>query len=145
MNFQFIPPGASGDDIQLLRKKSECLMFDIKKIKSDGSFLIIDESFDFKLQPLRLAVTKLNDIDRSWKILNDAYRRNTMIIAGDSDVRSNPEIIRFLESQGVALLMVADTGDGFLSLESLTKSLTSLKFKSILVEDRIDLIKEFTS
>ena len=119
-------------------------MFDQKKLQRGDSFIVDDETFDMLLQPLRLVVITLKDLDRSWNVLNDRFRRNTMIIASDEDVRGNPEISRFLESQGVALLMCKSHGDGFLSLESLKKSLSSLKLKSILVEDRIDLIKEYS-
>lgn len=122
-------------------------MFDQKKLENDEaseSFIISDEDFDILLQPLRLVVISLKDLDPRWAILNDRFRRNTMIIASDEDVRKNKEINRFLELQGVALLMCKRQADGFLCLESLLKSLSSLKFKSILVEDRIDLIKEFT-
>ena len=119
-------------------------MFDLKKLQTNDSFIVEDESFDFKRQPLRLIVIHLKDLKRDWKVLNDRFRRNTMIIAGDDDVKNNPEIARFLESQGVALLMTKRNEDGLLSKEGLIKSLTSLRFKSLLIEDKIDLIKEFS-
>lgn len=140
-----VPDHASVETIQELRKKCDCIMFDHKKLKTLDSFIVDDESFDIKLQPLRLVVIRLQDLDRNWKILNDRFRRNTMIIASDEDVRSNPEINQFLESQGVALLMCKSNVDGSLNWESLKKSLTSLKFKAILVEDKIALIKELSS
>ncbi|MBC7713700.1 MAG: hypothetical protein H7177_10190 [Rhizobacter sp.] len=142
MDFIFLPPGLSGDQIQEYRKKCDCIMIDFKKLQTTDSYIIDDESF-FKLQPLRLVVIRLKDFNYQWGILKDRFRRNTMIVASDIDVRSYPEISQYLESQGVALLMCRSEGNG-LSLESLTKSLSSLKFKSILVEDRIDLIKEFS-
>lgn len=144
MNFINVPEYATGETIQDLRKKCDCIMFDHKKLKTHDSFIVDDESFNMRLQPLRLVVIRLQDLDRSWSILFDRFRRNTMIIASDEDIRANPLIVRFLESQGVALLMCKSNADGSLNLESLKKSLSSLKFKSILVEDRIDLLKEFS-
>ncbi|MBC7428349.1 MAG: hypothetical protein H7336_07040 [Bacteriovorax sp.] len=145
MEVHFLPAGTTGKDIQELRKKCDCIMIDLKKLNNtNDSFIVDDESFDFRLQPLRLIVIQLKDLQRSWSILNDRFRRNTMIIASDEDVRSNPVVCQYLESQGVALLMTKKNEDGFLSYEGLMKSLSSLQFKSILVEDRIDLIKELS-
>jgi riboflavin biosynthesis pyrimidine reductase len=143
MKFQQLQKEASTTDIQELRKKCDCIMFDLKKLQTDDSFIVNDDSFDIRQQPLHLVVIELKDLNRNWSILNDRFRRNTMIIASDEDVRSNPAISSYLESQGVALLMCKSSDDGRLCLESLTKSLSSLKFKSILIEDKIDLIKEF--
>lgn len=140
----FLKENATYDELQSLRKNCDCIMFDQKKLRVMDSFIVDDESFDMKLQPLRLIVIALKDLDHSWAVLNDRFRRNTMIIASDEDVRENPTISRFLESQGVALLMCKQHDNGYLSLESLHKSLSSLKFKSILIEDRIDLIKEYS-
>lgn len=145
MEIHFLTALSTKESIQEFRKKCDCLMIDLKKLKTSDSFIVEDESFDYRCQPLRLVVIKLQDLDRRWTILNDRFRRNTMIIAADDDVKSNPEIARFLESQGVALLMAKKNVDGFFCYESLMRSLTSLKFKSILIEDRIDLIKEFSS
>ena len=144
MEIHFLPLEAKASDIQELRKKCDCIMIDLKKLRSKDSFIVDDESYDLRLQPLRLVVIELKDLDRSWSILNDRFRRNTMIIAADDDVINNPAINQYLESQGVALLMTKKNADGRLSYDSLMKSLSSLKFKSILVEDKIDLIKEFS-
>ncbi len=146
MNIQFLPSYLVDKEIQELRKQFDCIMIDHKKINNtNGSFIIDDESFDIRLQPLRLVVIELKDLNPNWSLLTDRFRRNTMIITSDEDVRNNPDINQYLESQGVALLMAKKNDDGKLSYESLMKSLSSLKFKSILVEDRIDLIDEFSN
>lgn len=130
------------EEIQKLRASVDCLIFDKKKLATKDSFMVDDENFDMRKQPLRLAVMSLHDLDSTWNILNDRFRRNTMIIAPDDEVRENPEIVQFLESQGVALLMTKRLDNGQLSYEGLVKSLTSLRFNSLLVEDKIDLIDE---
>lgn len=144
MEFIFLTPDMNDEEIQSHRKKCDCLMIDKKKLDSADSFIVTDESFDMALQPLRLVVIRLQDLGRDSSLLNDRFRRNTMIIASDEDVRSHPEIVRFLETQGVALLMAKTSEKGLLDLRGLVKSLTSLRFKSIFIEDKIDLIAEFS-
>lgn len=130
-------------ETQKLRASVDCLIFDKKKLTTTkDSFMVDDENFDIRRQPLRLAVMSLHDLDSTWHILTDRFRRNTMIIAPDDEVRDNPEIVQFLESQGVSLLMTKRLDNGQLSYAGLIKSLTSLRFKSLLVEDKIDMIDE---
>lgn len=143
MEFIFLTADMNDEEIQSHRKKCDCLMIDKKKLESNDSFIVTDEAFDITLQPLRLVVIRLQDLKNDNVVLNDRFRRNTMIIASDEDVRSNPEVTRFLETQGVALLMAKTSKEGLLDLQSLVKSLTSLRFKSIFIEDKIDLIQEF--
>ena len=143
MEFIFLTSDMNDEEIQSHRKKCDCLMIDKKKLESNDSFIVTDEAFDITLQPLRLVVIRLQDLKNNNVVLNDRFRRNTMIIASDEDVRSSPEVTRFLENQGVALLMAKTSKEGLLDLQSLVKSLTSLRFKSIFIEDKIDLIQEF--
>lgn len=138
-----LKPDSTYAETQTLRSSVDCLIFDKKKLTTTkDSFMVDDENFDIRRQPLRLAVMSLNDLDSTWHILTDRFRRNTMIIAPDDEVRDNPEIVQFLESQGVSLLMTKRLDNGQLSFEGLIKSLTSLRFKSLLVEDKIDMIDE---
>ena len=139
-----LKPDSSYSDTQALRASVDCLMFDKKKLATKDSFMVDDENFDMRRQPLRLAVMSLHDLDSTWNILTDRFRRNTMIIAPDDEVRDNPEIVQFLESQGVALLMTKRLPDGKLEYAGLIKSLTSLQFKKILIEDKIDMIEELS-
>ena len=136
-------PDSTYAETQTLRSSVDCLIFDKKKLTTTKDpFMVDDENFDIRRQPLRLAVMSLHDLDCTWHILTDRFRRNTMIIAPDDEVRDNPEIVQFLESQGVSLLMTKRLDNGQLSFEGLIKSLTSLRFKSLLVEDKIDMIDE---
>lgn len=145
MNVKFLTPELSFLDIQELRKNTDCILIDHKKLNgSEDSFQVEGESFDIRKQPLRLVAISLNDLNREWGVLNDQYRRNTMIVAADEEVRDNPEIVRFLESQGVALLMCRRNKKGLLDGEGLFRSLTSLRFNTILVEDHIDLLPDLT-
>jgi len=132
------------EETQKLRASVDCLIFDKKKLTTKDSFMVDDESFDIRKQPLRLAVMSLHDLDSTWNILTDRFRRNTMIIAPDDEVRDNPEIVQFLESQGVALLMTKRLDNGKLSYDGLIRSLTSLRFNTLLVEDKIDMIEELS-
>lgn len=145
MNLKFITPGLTFAEIQELRKNCDCLLIDHKKINgSKDSFQVEEESFDIKKQPLRLVAISFSELKLDWSVLNDQYRRNTMIVAADEEVRGNPEIVRFLEQRGVALLMCRKNEKGLLDGEGLFKSLTSLKFNTILVEDHIDLLPDLT-
>lgn len=143
MNFIFSSDNTTYEELQDLRKNTDCILIDKKKLihnPNRDSFMVDDPEFDRKLQPLRLVVINLSEIDPYWKILNDPMRRNTMIISPDDEVRSNPDLVRLLESMGVALLMSKRDANQYIELEGLTKSLSSLQFKKILVEDTIDLI-----
>lgn len=139
-----LKPESSYKETQALRASVDCLIFDKKKLGTKDSFMVDDENFDMNKQPLRLAVMSLHDLDSTWHILTDRFRRNTMIIAPDDEVRDNPDIVRFLESQGVALLMTKRLENGKLSYDGLVRSLTSLRFNTLLVEDKIDMIEEFS-
>lgn len=145
MNLVFLTPGLSAREIQELRSNCDCLFIDHKKLNgSKDSFQVDDESFDIRKQPLRLVVISLHHLKRDWEVLNDRFRRNTMIIAADEEVRGSPEIVRFLEERGVALLMCGRNKKGLLDGEGLFKSLTSLKLSTILIEDHIDLLPDLT-
>lgn len=139
-----LKPDSSYSDTQALRASVDCLMFDKKKLATKDTFMVDDENYDMRKQPLRLAVMSLHDLDSTWNILTDRFRRNTMIIAPDDEVRDNPEIVQFLESQGVALLMTKRLPNGKLEYAGLIKSLTSLRFNKILIEDKIDMIEELS-
>lgn len=144
MKFTFVNPDATFEEIQELRKNADCILIDHKKMTSGDSFMVEDPEFDRRLQPLRLVVVGLAKLDPYWKILNDPMRRNTMIISPDDEVRQYPDTVRLLESMGVALLMSKRSTSSHIDLEGLTKSLKSLRFERILVEDSIDLIPELT-
>lgn len=147
MRIQFLSPESTYREIQELRSEVDCIMIDQKKLNQKDqtdSFQVDDEDFDIRRQPLRLIAVSLHDIKPHWGVLNDRFKRNTMIISFDDEVQDNPRIVRFLEERGVALLMCKKNKKGLLDYEGLFKSLTSLKFTSILVEDNIDLIEELT-
>lgn len=142
MKFTFLKSNASYEEIQELRKNTDCIVVDHKKMSTKDLFMVDDPDFDRRLQPLRLVVVNLSELDPYWKILNDPMRRNTMIISPDDEVRGHPDTVRLLESMGVALLMSKRNESAQIDLAGLTKSLTSLRFERILVEDTIDLIPE---
>lgn len=144
MKFTFTQSNSTYEDIQELRKNTDCILIDHKKMKSQDLFMVDDPEFDRRLQPLRLVVVNLSELDPYWKILNDPMKRNTMVISPDDEVRAHPDIVRLLESMGVALLMSKRNESHQIDLEGLTKSLKSLRFERVLVEDTIDLIPELT-
>lgn len=147
MEIKILSPHLSLQEIQDHRKNCDCILIDHKKLNapaSADSFLVEEESFDIRRQPLRLVAISLHDLNRDWRVINDSFRRNTMIVAADDEVRAHPEIVQFLEMKGVALLMTRRNEKGLLDSAGLLKSLNSLKFKSLLVEDQIDLLPEFT-
>lgn len=147
MKIQFISPESTYREVQELRAHTDCILIDQKKLNQKDqtdSFQVDDENFDIKKQPLRLIAISLHDLKPHWSVFNDRFKRNTMVISFDDEIQDNPRIVRFLEERGVALLMCKRNKKGLLDYEGLLKSLTSLKFTSILVEDNIDLIEEVT-
>lgn len=130
--------------VHALRQKYDCIMVGRKTIELDNPSLTT-RSTDFEVlsHPLRLVVGKLSGLNRDWKILNDEFSRNTMIVATDAEVRNHPEVVRFLESSGVALLAVRASADGMVDLKAMLKSLASLKFTSILIEGGPMLATQF--
>ena len=92
------------------------------------------DEFESLSHPLRIVVGKLNGLNHNWKIFQDEYKNNTMIMTTDDDVKNNPEVVHFLESQGVAFLPVKKNEEGSIDLESILKALASLKLTSILIE-----------
>lgn len=135
---------ADYQEIQFLRKTVSCLLIDFRKLETNDEFLVDDDNFKASLQPLRIIPLRLNELKKDWKIFYGPFRRNTMIVASDQEVREKKEITAFLEAQGVALLMVQKNADGKLSREGFIRSLTSLRFESLLIESQT-VMNEFFS
>lgn len=130
--------------VHTLRQKYDCIMVGRKTIEFDNPSLTTrTDKFETLSHPLRIVVGKLQGLNHDWKILQDEFKRNTMIVATDDDVKNNPEVVRFLELQGVALLAVKKNEEGLVDLKSMLKSLASLKLTSILVEGGPMLATEF--
>ncbi len=126
------------------RQKYDCVLVDRETIdREDLSLTINSDKFEKVSQPLRLVISSLKELNRDWKILTDEFRRNTMMIATDDEVNNHPEIVRFLESSGVALLSLKKNDEGKVDLKAMLKSLASLKLTSILVEGSPGLSDEF--
>lgn len=117
--------------IDLLRSKSEALWIDEACLLKYNPVLQIP-NIDPRKQPLRLVWMQLKNINFALNFFSDEFKRNTVVLAGDQDIRENEDIDYELEKRGIALLMRGD-------LESALKSLNSLKIKSILVESGSDL------
>lgn len=130
--------------LHFLRQKYDCVIVDRKTIELDNPNLISESTeFEKKSHPLRLVVGSLRDLNPDWNILSDEFKRNTMMVATDDEVRGNPEVVRFLESIGVALLSVRKTNEGKVDIKAMLKSLASLKMTSLLVEGGADIVAEF--
>ena len=130
--------------VHALRQKYDCIMVGRKTIELDNPSLTTrTEEFETLSHPLRIVVGKLQGLNHDWKILRDEFKRNTMIVTTDEEIKSHPEVVRFLETQGVALLSVKQSDDGLVDLKSMLKSLSSLKLTSILVEGGPMLATEF--
>lgn len=113
-----------------LRKTHDCVWMDKAGIEKFNPVLQVPN--EAKLQPLRLIWIDLKSINFDWLVFSDQFKRNTMVLASDRDVRENQDIVYELDKRGVALLMSGL--DEKNPLPSVLKSLASLKFKSILVE-----------
>lgn len=141
---KYITGEQSRSRVHSLRQKYDCIMVGRKTIElDDPSLTTRSDDFENVSHPLRLVVGSLSGLNHDWKILTDEFKRNTMIVATDDEVNSHPEVVRFLESNGVALLSVKKTDDGKVDLKAMLKSLASLKMTSILVEGGPTLASEF--
>lgn len=126
-----------------LRQKYDCVLVDRKSIEQSNLSLTVDgDDFEVPSQPLRIVLGKLVGLNRDWQIFHDQWKRNTMMVATDEEVRNNQEIVRFLDSQGVALLSVKKNEEGLVDLAALLKSIAGLKLTSILVEDTGSLAQQ---
>lgn len=141
--FIHLAMGETQSSLWALRQKYDCVLVDRKSIEQSNLSLTVDcDDFEILSQPLRIVLGKLVGLNRDWQIFHDQWRRNTMMVATDEEVRSNQEIVRFLDSQGVALLSVKQNEEGLVDLAALLKSIASLKLTSILVEDAGSLAKQ---
>ena len=135
---KFVPRELSGHPdlfpgIDLLRSESEALWIDEACLLKYNPVLQIP-NIDPRKQPLRLVWMELKSINFALNFFSDEFKRNTVVLSGDQDIRENGDIAYELEKRGIALLMRGN-------LESALKSLHSLKIKSILVESGSDLFQ----
>lgn len=132
---KYITGNESLKKVHELRQKYDCIMVGRNTVELDNPTLTVRHpEIENKSHPLRLIVTSLGKLNKNWAVLNDDFKRNTMIITTDSEVATYPEIVRFLESQGVALLQTKANSAGRIDFHSVFKSLASMKLTSVLVE-----------
>jgi hypothetical protein len=108
------------------RTSFDCVVFILEVLKKS-------EDDDFKAfnrrTPLRILLSPFGELDFSWKVLSDDARRNTMVISTYEDVSNHPEIVRKLESLGIAQLSVEKLDE-----QVLLATLARYKFISVLFE-----------
>jgi diaminohydroxyphosphoribosylaminopyrimidine deaminase/5-amino-6-(5-phosphoribosylamino)uracil reductase len=132
---KYITGNESLKKVHELRQKYDCIMVGRNTLELDNPSLTVRHpDIENKSHPLRLIVTSLGKLNKNWAVLNDEFKRNTMIITTDSEIEAHSEIVHFLETQGVALLQTKANSTGQIDFHSLLKTLASLKLTSILVE-----------
>lgn len=132
---KYITGSESLKKVHELRQKYDCIMVGRNTVELDDPELSVRHpQIENKSHPLRLIVTSLSKLSREWKVLNDDFRRNTMIVTSHAEADAFAETVEFLESQGVALLRTKTHENGELDFSALFKSLGSLKLTSVLVE-----------
>ena len=132
---KYITGAQSRARVHSLRQKYDCIMVGRKTIELDNPSLTTrTDEFEALSHPLRIVVGGLLGLNRDWNIFQDEYKKNTMIMTTDEDVKNNPEVVRFLELQGVALLSVKKNEEGLIDLKSMLAGLAGLKLTSILIE-----------
>lgn len=130
--------------VHRLRQQYDCLLVGRKTIEKDNPDLTTRSGeFEKLSHPLRIVVGSLGKINRDWKIVTDEFKRNTMFVSTDEDIRQNQDTAFFLEKNGIALLSAARTAEGKVDLRSMLKSLGSLKMTSLLLEGGPALATEF--
>ncbi len=128
-------------DIHELRARSDCVWMDAEGVKRfNPSLHLIETKENFKRHPLRLIWISLEEINFEWTVFSDQWKRNTMVLASDSDVLNNQAIVRELEKRGIALLM---TGNEANPIVSVMRSLTSMRFETLLIEGSEKSVKIF--
>lgn len=91
---------------------------------------------------LRVIVGKLSTINLGLRVFTDSYKRSTMIVTTDEEAASNRHIVRYLESQGIAMLALKKNEEGNVDLISLLRTFASLKITSVLVEGSPELAEQ---
>lgn len=130
--------------VHRLRQQYDCLMVGRKTIEADNPDLTTrSEEFEKISHPLRLILGSLSRISKDWKIVTDEFKRNTMFVSTDEDIKNNQDVAFFLEKNGIALLSTGKDEKGNIDLRSMLKSLGSLKMTSILLEGGPTLATEF--
>lgn len=141
---KYITGAESRDYVHRLRQKYDCIMVGRKTVEADDPGLTTrSDEFEKVSHPLRLVVGSLGSVNQNWKIVTDEFKRNTMFVATDEDIRKHSDVAFFLEKNGVALLSAGKNEQGRVDLKSMLKSLASLKMTSILLEGGPTLATEF--
>lgn len=130
--------------VHRLRQQYDCIMVGRKTVEADDPGLTTrTNEFENISHPLRLVLGSLGAVNQSWKIVTDEFKRNTMFVATDEDIKKHSDVAFFLEKNGVALLSTGTNSEGRVDLHSMLKSLASLKMTSILLEGGPTLATEF--
>lgn len=127
--------------VDQLRSQFSCVWTDAEAIEKFNPVLQI-KGIESKHQPLRLVWTDLMRIDFKKNVYSDEFIRNTIVITTDQDIASHGEIAFKLEQKGIGILT---QGQNKTELQSVLKTLVSLKLNSLLIEGSQDSKKIFES
>ena len=93
--------------------------------------------------PRRIGIGTLKNVNLDWKIFNDEFRKNTLFISTDKEIKTYPHIVDFLHNQDVALLAVSENWEGQVDLKEMLKKIADLNITSILLEGGPILASQF--
>lgn len=120
-----------------LRNTFDVVVVDQQTLHADNPSLKDENS-----RHLRIVVGKLSTMNLKLQVFTDSYKRSTMIVTTDVEAANNQDIVRYLESQGIALLALKKNDDGSVDLRSMLRTLASLKISSVLVEGSLELAEQ---
>jgi diaminohydroxyphosphoribosylaminopyrimidine deaminase/5-amino-6-(5-phosphoribosylamino)uracil reductase len=94
-------------------------------------------------QPLRIVLTKLEQLNFTWNLISDDFRSKTVIVTTNKDYIKNAKRVKMLTELGVEVVSLQENMQGYVDLHELMGELASRKLTSILVEGGTTLVTQF--
>lgn len=94
-------------------------------------------------QPLRIVLTKLEQLNFTWNLISDDFRSKTVIVTTNKDYIKNAKRVKMLTELGVEVVSLQENMQGNVDLYELMGELASRKLTSILVEGGTTLVTQF--
>lgn len=96
-------------------------------------------------QPLRIVVTKLEQINFTSNLISDDFRSKTFIVTTNKDYIKNAKRVKMLTEIGVEVLSLQENLNGMIDIHVLMTELSGRKITSCLVEGGTTLVTQFLS
>lgn len=131
---KYISSSESLKYVHELRNNYDAVLIGKNTLLKDNPSLTVRHIGKNVSHPLRIVMSKIENLDLSLKLFSDEYRRNTVIVTTSEDLNQNLTAAERIEKLGVSLLGLKVGIDGHVDLQSFLKTMYSLKIFSILIE-----------